>query len=103
MPQRTDAAARRYLTRRPTGKIDRHPPDEDRAAIRQLWSLLYRAVRRDAQRVNYALRSVGALARRIGSMSTQLTALTSRVEALERRVYGSPSPTPRRPGGEDAV
>lgn len=104
MVESHDAEARRYLARRPTGKFQRVARVEERVAIRHLWSLLYRAVRRDAQRLNDVLRSVAALARRIGGLATQLTALTSRVEALERRVYdgrahehdGRPSPCPRR-------
>lgn len=80
--QSRDGAARRFIVR-PSGKFDR----EDRRAIKHLWSLLYRAVRGNAQAVDRALRSIAAIARRLGAISTELTALRSRVEQLERRLY----------------
>jgi hypothetical protein len=89
-----DAGARRFITR-PTGKFSR----EDRAAIKHLWSLLYRAFRRDAQRVDRALRSIASVSRRLGAINVELTALRSRVERLERayRRDGEPGDDVRRP------
>jgi hypothetical protein len=59
----------------------------DRDGLRYLWSLLYRAVRREHTRVENALRSVASIARRLGAISTELTELRSRVEQLERRCW----------------
>jgi hypothetical protein len=76
--------ARRFMARGTSGKLT--PGDRD--GLRYLWSLLYRAVRREHTRVENALRSVASIARRLGAISTELTELRSRVERLERRCWG---------------
>lgn len=74
-------AARRFLTWQPGTKFTR---TDGRVAVRYLWSLLYRAARRNAARVDDARRSLAALARRVGSISTELNTLRVRVDRLER-------------------
>lgn len=73
--------ARQFLGTRPQTKFKHN---DTRVAVRYLWSLLYRAVRREHARLDQALRSVSALARRIGGLSTELDTLRVRVERLER-------------------
>lgn len=71
------------MTRHAHGKLS----SGDREGLRYLWSLLYRAVRREHTRVENALRGVASLARRVGNITTELTELRSRVDRLERRYW----------------
>lgn len=80
-PSADERRARRFITvRQPTGKLSAG----DREGLRYLWSLLYRAVRREHARLENALRGIASLARRVGNISTELTDLRYRVERLER-------------------
>jgi hypothetical protein len=53
-------------------------------SVRRLWSLLYRATRRHAVRVDALGRIVFALAGRVTTTSNDLDELRGRVDALER-------------------
>lgn len=81
MSDRGHDAARRFLGTQPQTKFKHN---DTRVAVRYLWSLLYRAVRREHARLDQTLRSLSALARRIGGLSTELDTLRVRVERLER-------------------
>lgn len=63
-------------------------PDVPRS-VRHLWSLLYRATRRHAERVDALSRRVRALALRTTSHRRELDHLWRRVEELERRLVAA--------------
>lgn len=64
----------------PRGRLDGVP-----TAVRRLWSLLYRAVRRDAVRVDELTRTVRVQELRLYACRIQVDHLWQRVEELERR------------------
>lgn len=71
------------MTPRPRGHLAGVPE-----SVRRLWSLLYRATRRQAVRIDALGRTVSGMAGSLIETSRRLDALDERVDELERRTRG---------------